>query len=48
MDEAFPNANIGTLMYWTKSELEPEQIVEEAIRREAEHARGRGSAANER
>jgi hypothetical protein len=47
MDEAFPNAELGKLMYWTTPELEPEQIVDEVFRRELEHSRGKGSAANE-
>jgi hypothetical protein len=47
MHEAFPNADIGTLMYWTTPGLSPEQIVEEVFRRESEHVRGLGSSANE-
>ena len=47
LETAAPNARISNLIFWTSPELTPEQVVDEAIRREIEHARGDGSAANE-
>lgn len=47
LEAALPNADIVDLMYWTMPNLTPEQIADEALRRELEHARGEGSAANE-
>jgi hypothetical protein len=37
--EALPHTDIIGLIYWNPVELTPEQIVDEAMRREAEYAR---------
>ena len=37
--EALPHSAISDLIFWNPVELTPEQVVDEAMRREAEHAR---------
>ncbi len=37
--EALPHSGINDLIYWNPVELTPEQVVDEAMRREAEYAR---------
>jgi hypothetical protein len=37
--DAFPHSAIVDLIYWNPVELTPEQVVDEAMRREAEYAR---------
>ena len=36
--DALPHSGINDLIFWNPVELTPEQVVDEAIRREAEYA----------
>jgi hypothetical protein len=40
--EALPHSAINDLIFWNPVELTPEQVVDEAIRRETEYAREAG------
>jgi hypothetical protein len=40
--EVLPHANIIDLIFWNPVELTPEQVVDEAMRQEAEYARSAG------
>jgi hypothetical protein len=40
--DALPHSAISDLIFWNPVELTPEQVVDEAIRREAEYARKAG------
>ncbi len=40
--EALPHSAINDLIFWNPVELTPEQVVDEAMRREAEYARKAG------
>jgi len=39
LEEALPHSAISDLIFWNPVELTPEQVVDEATRREAEYAR---------
>ncbi len=47
LEEALPHAELSDLIYWSKIDLTPEQIVEEALRQEAEYERRTTDAAND-
>jgi hypothetical protein len=40
--DAFPHSAIVDLIYWNPVELTPEEVVDEAMRREAEYTRNAG------
>lgn len=42
--DALPHSGINDLIFWNTVDLTPEQVVDEAMRREAEYARKAGQA----
>jgi hypothetical protein len=42
LSNALPHSDISDLIFWNPVELTPEQVVDEAMRREAEYARKAG------
>jgi hypothetical protein len=42
LTEALPHSTVTDLIYWNPVELTPEQVVDEAMKQEAEYARETG------
>ncbi len=42
--DALPHSGINDLIFWNPVELTPEQVVDEALQREADYARQSGKA----